>query len=80
MVTLGKRGSLHAHRQAVAFLRHKDPVKKLFDEIAPAAAGRQGGYTRVIKLGQRTSDAAPMALIEWVDLAQQTGQEDEDSE
>ncbi|MFT5466920.1 MAG: large subunit ribosomal protein L17 [Verrucomicrobiales bacterium] len=67
MVTLGKRDSVHARRQAVAYLRHKTPVKKLFDEIAPAAAARQGGYTRVIKLGERQSDSAQMAFIEWVD-------------
>ena len=67
MVTLGKKGSLHARRTAVATLRQKDAVQKLFDKIAPASAERNGGYTRIIKLGQRKSDAAPMALIEWVD-------------
>lgn len=67
MVTLGKRGDLHARRQAVAFLQQKDAVKTLFETIAPAAADRQGGYCRIIKLGVRTSDSAPMALIEWVD-------------
>lgn len=69
MVTLGKRGDLHARRQAVAFLRHKDVAKKLFEEVAPAAAGRQGGYCRIIKLGPRMTDSAPMAIIEWVDSA-----------
>lgn len=68
LVTLGKRGDLHARRQAVAFLRHKDVAKKLFDEIAPAAADRPGGYCRITKLGARMTDAAPMAYIEWVDL------------
>ena len=67
MVTLGKRGDLHARRQAIAFLQQKDAVKALFEEIAPAAADRQGGYCRIIKLGVRQSDSAPMALIEWVD-------------
>ena len=67
MVTLGKRGDLHARRQAVAFLRHKDIVKTLFADIAPAAADRQGGYCRITKLGARVSDSAPMALIEWMD-------------
>lgn len=76
MVTLGKRDSVHARRLAFAFLHNKDRVKKLFDEVAPSAAGRQGGYTRVVKLGQRASDAAPMALIEWVDLAQQVTPEE----
>ncbi len=67
MVTLGKKNSLHARRTAFAVLRQKDAVKKLFDEIAPRAANRNGGYTRIIKLGQRKSDAAPVAFIEWVD-------------
>ena len=67
MVTLGKDGSIHARRTAFATLRHKDAVKKLFDEIAPASTDRNGGYTRIIRLGQRHSDSASMALIEWVD-------------
>ena len=67
MVTLGKDGSIHARRTAFATLRQKDAVKKLFDEIAPASTDRNGGYTRIIRLGQRHSDSASMALIEWVD-------------
>ena len=67
MVTLGKDGSIHARRSAFATLRQKDAVKKLFDEIAPASTERNGGYTRIIRLGQRHSDSASMALIEWVD-------------
>lgn len=77
LVTLGKRNTLHSRRQAVAFLRHKDPVKKLFEEIAPAAADRQGGYTRVIKLGPRASDSAPMAFIEWVDRPESDDDDDD---
>src|SRR5919109_1155045 len=69
MVTLGKNGSLHARRNALSILRHKDAVKKLFDDIAPASSERNGGYTRIIRLGQRKSDSASMALIEWVDAA-----------
>jgi large subunit ribosomal protein L17 len=69
MVTLGKDGSIHARRMAFATLRQKDAVKKLFDQIAPASTERNGGYTRIIRLGQRQSDAASMALIEWVDAA-----------
>lgn len=67
MVTLGKNGSLHARRTALAVLRQKNAVKKLFDEVAPRSTSRNGGYTRIVKLGQRKSDSASMAFIEWVD-------------
>jgi large subunit ribosomal protein L17 len=70
MVTLGKNGSIHARRTALATLRQKNAVKKLFDDIAPRSAERNGGYTRIVKLGQRKSDSARMAFIEWVDAAQ----------
>jgi large subunit ribosomal protein L17 len=70
MVTLGKRGSIHARRTALATLRQKNAVRKLFDDIAPRSTDRNGGYTRIVKLGQRKSDSAPMAFIEWVDAAQ----------
>lgn len=66
MITLAKRGDLHARRQVLAYLMDEDVVKKIFDEIAPKYADRQGGYTRVIKLGLRKGDAAPLALIELV--------------
>lgn len=66
MVTLGKRGDLHARRQAAAFLIQPEAVKRLFDEIAPKYQDRNGGYTRIIKTGPRRGDAAPMAIIEWV--------------
>jgi large subunit ribosomal protein L17 len=67
MVTLGKRNDLHARRLAFAFLRQKDAVRRLFADVAPRAGSRQGGYVRIIKLGPRNSDSAPMAYIEWVD-------------
>ncbi|WP_319800666.1 50S ribosomal protein L17 [Luteolibacter arcticus] len=67
MIGLGKRGDLHARRQAVAFLRQKDIAKKLFDEVAPLSKDRPGGYCRITKLGPRMTDSAPMAVIEWVD-------------
>jgi large subunit ribosomal protein L17 len=70
MVTLGKNGSLHARRTAFAVLRQKTAVKKLFDNIAPRSTDRNGGYTRIIRLGQRKSDSARIAFIEWVDAAQ----------
>jgi large subunit ribosomal protein L17 len=69
MVTLGKKGTLHARRTAAAYLHQPDAVKKLFDEIVPRSATRAGGYTRIIKLGPRKSDSAPMAVLEWVDNA-----------
>jgi large subunit ribosomal protein L17 len=67
MVTLGKNGSIHARRRALAVLRQKSAVKKLFDDIAQRSAERNGGYTRIVKLGARKSDSAHMAFIEWVD-------------
>jgi large subunit ribosomal protein L17 len=67
VVTIGKKNTLHARRTAKAVLRQDDAVKKLFAEVAPRAADRKGGYTRIIKLGQRMSDASEMAFIEWVD-------------
>jgi large subunit ribosomal protein L17 len=67
MVTLGKNGSIHARRRALGVLRQKSAVKKLFDDIAQRSAERNGGYTRIVKLGARKSDSARMAFIEWVD-------------
>ena len=67
LITLAKRDDLHSRRLAIAFLRQKETVQKLFSETAPASKERQGGYCRITKLGPRTSDAAPMAIIEWVD-------------
>ena len=69
MLTLGKRGTLHDRRNAISYLHQPGLVKKLFEEIAPRSAHRAGGYTRIIKLGPRLSDSAPMAYIEWVDTA-----------
>jgi large subunit ribosomal protein L17 len=67
LVTQAKRNDLHSRRLAIAFLRQKEAVSKLFAQVAPAAATRAGGYCRIIKLGQRMTDSAPMAIIEWVD-------------
>ena len=70
LITLGKTGTLHTRRQALATLPQPKAVNKLFAEIAEATKERQGGYTRIVKLGQRKTDAAPMALIEIIDLPQ----------
>ena len=67
MITLGKRGTLHARRRALRTIRSKDVTAKVFSELADRYRERPGGYTRVIKLGQRPGDAAPMAIIELVD-------------
>jgi large subunit ribosomal protein L17 len=67
MITLGKRGDLHARRQALAALRSNDIVHRLFDEIGPRFADRPGGYTRIVKLGPRHGDAADMVYLELVD-------------
>ena len=67
MITLGKKNTLASRRQALAYITKEDVVKKLFDEVAPAYANRNGGYTQIYKLGPRRGDAAEMALIKLVD-------------
>jgi large subunit ribosomal protein L17 len=67
MITLGRRGDLHARRQATAFLRSRDVVHHLFAEVAPRFKDRPGGYTRIVKLGPRPGDSAEMAYLELVD-------------
>jgi large subunit ribosomal protein L17 len=67
LITLGKRGDLHARRQALAALRTNDVVHHLFAEVAPRFADRPGGYTRIVKLGPRLGDAADMVYLELVD-------------
>jgi large subunit ribosomal protein L17 len=64
LITLGKRGDLHAHRQVYAVIKDRKLVKKLFDEIAPGFKEREGGYTRVLKLGIRKGDGATLAVVE----------------
>ena len=67
MITLGKRGSLHARRQAMSFLQDDEVVSKIFDTLADRYSERQGGYTRVLASGYRYGDSAPMAVIEYVE-------------
>ncbi|MEQ8481288.1 MAG: 50S ribosomal protein L17 [Hoeflea sp.] len=67
LVTLGKRGDLHARRQAISQIRDNEAVRKLFDTIATRYATRNGGYIRIMKAGFRTGDNAPMAVVEFVD-------------
>jgi large subunit ribosomal protein L17 len=69
---LGKRGSLHARRQALEIVRDKATVRKLFDTLAPRFKDRPGGYTRIVKIGQRRGDSAPISLIELVASAENT--------
>jgi large subunit ribosomal protein L17 len=73
MITLGREGTIHARRQALAYLRTQEIVHKLFSEVAPRFVGRPGGYTRIVKLGPRQGDSAPMAYLEFVDFVPDTG-------
>ncbi|MCL1980420.1 MAG: 50S ribosomal protein L17 [Proteobacteria bacterium] len=73
MITLGKKGDLHARRQALAYIRSKSIVAKLFDQLSSQYAERQGGYTRIIRTGTRLGDAAPMAILELVDYKETPG-------
>jgi len=67
MITLGRRGDIHARRQALAYLRSQDVVYELFTNVAPRFADRPGGYTRIVKIGPRPGDSAEMAYLEFVD-------------
>jgi large subunit ribosomal protein L17 len=80
MITLGKKGSLHARRIAIARLQQTDTVGMLFSDIAPRYHDRQGGYTRIMRLGQRAGDAAETCILELVEAAQTAAETAEDSE
>jgi large subunit ribosomal protein L17 len=70
MITLGKRGDLHARRQALAFVRDPEVVGKLFSELSERYRGRAGGYTRIVKMGYRTGDNAPLSVVEFIGAVQ----------
>ena len=68
MITLGRRGGVHSRRQALKFLRSQDVVHKLFDDVGPRFKDREGGYSRIVRIGPRLGDAAEMAYLELVDF------------
>jgi large subunit ribosomal protein L17 len=74
MVTLGKRGTVHARRLAYVYLGNRRLVQRLFDEVAPRFHGRAGGYTRVMKLGPRRGDAAPLSVIEFTEKREKSAE------
>ena len=74
MITLGKRGDLHARRQALAFIQDKDVVAKLFDGLKDEYMERNGGYTRIFRTGNRIGDAADMAILELVNYSEEKGE------
>ena len=76
-ITLAKKGDLHSRRQVLKKIPHKPIVKELFDNIAPECLNRNGGYTRIIKLGFRDNDCAPVSLIEFVDVINNNSEKDE---
>lgn len=78
MVTVGKKGTLAARRQALSTLKFEKAVAELFSAVAPAMKDRNGGYTRVIKLGKRMSDSAEMCILEWVDFVPKAAEEKAD--
>jgi len=80
MITLAKRGDLHARRQALGYIQSQDVVAKLFDEISAQFSDRKGGYTRIIKTGTRQGDAASMSILELVGYEEDLGVEEDEAE
>lgn len=79
MITLGKRGDLHARRQAGSFIRDRSVTKKLFEELSPRYGTRVGGYTRIVKIGHRAGDNAPVSVIELMPGPEEKAQKKESS-
>ena len=77
LITFAKKGDLHSRRQVLKKIPHKPIVKELFDNIAPECLNRNGGYTRIIKLGFRDNDCAPVSMIEFVDVINNNSEKDE---
>lgn len=75
LITLGKRGTLHARRQAMRWIHGRPVAKKLFEDLAPRYKGRSGGYTRIVKIGARPGDAAPLAMIQFLMAGEKTRKE-----
>lgn len=80
MITLAKRGDLHARRQALGYIQSQDVVAKLFDEISAQFSNRKGGYTRIIKTGTRQGDAASMSILELVGYEEDLAVEEDEAE
>ena len=80
LITFAKRGDLHARRQVLKKIRHKNVVRELFDNIGPSFSDRNGGYTRITKLGFRDNDCAPVSIIEFVDMVGDSGSKSKEQE
>ena len=80
LVTFAKRGDLHARRQVLKKIRHKNIVRELFDNVGPSFSDRNGGYTRITKLGFRDNDCAPVSIIEFVDMVSDSDSKSKEQE
>ena len=80
LITFAKRGDLHSRRQVLKKIRHKNVVRELFDNIGPSFSDRNGGYTRITKLGFRDNDCAPVSIIEFVDMVGDSGSKSKEQE
>tara|TARA_B100000214_G_scaffold187814_1_gene135547 strand:+ start:1148 stop:1540 length:393 start_codon:yes stop_codon:yes gene_type:complete len=80
LITFAKRGDLHSRRQVLKKIRHKNVVRELFDNIGPSFSNRNGGYTRITKLGFRDNDCAPVSIIEFVDMVSDSGSKSKEQE